>query len=690
LLQRQLDVAPTKLAMDSIVREGGGGSYGASGCPCVTIGGDLGNLNVTIGSSTLLYPADLGGSCETWDEGLHPDCKGSSPPDWCTQAWCYVDPTSCDGLSVPPKTSSYQQKATFRGMTLYYSYATCGASDSFTATEHTSACVNQVTEGDCTAQPKCAWTGSPGKCLGKELVQKIELDASIVGNEACRCIGVANSSGSVVATYPQGHLSIGAIYPSDVGSHCATWDLHSGPDCVATGGPQPDYCSQQWCYVDPCSCGLDSPPTTSLMLPGATYHGKTLYFSYATCGGEDSFTSSSHATACVNQDSESHCSALSKCAWTGEKCLGKELVTACSAQKSASLIGERSTIATAVKVKASPGSSGCPCIAISGALGSINATIGSSTLLYPADLGGSCETWDDAIHPDCKGDSLHDWCRQAWCYVDPTNCNGLSLPPKVSAYQPQATFNGMTLYYSYVTCGSSDSWTTFDNPTACINQKTEGDCTAKPKCAWTGSPGKCLGKELVQKSEFDAAIVGNATCRCVGVANSSGSVVATYPQGHLSIGAIYPSDVGSHCNTWDLHSNPDCVATGGPQPDYCSQQWCYVDPCSCGLESPPTTSLMLPGATYQGKTLYYSYATCGGEDSFTSSSHSTACVNQETESSCSALLKCAWTGEKCLGKELATECEMMSPGESSQKSGARIQTTILPFALLLATTIKAM
>jgi len=224
--------------------------------------------------------------------------------------------------------------------------------------------------------------------LGKELVQQTELDASVVGNEACRCIGVANSSGSVVATYPQGNMSIGVVYPSDVGSHCNTWDLHSGPDCVATGGPQPDFCSQKWCYVDPCSCGLDSPPTTSLMLSGATYHGKTLYYSYATCGGEDSFTSSSHATACVNQESESNCSALSKCAWTGEKCLGKELATACAEEQPAPL---------------SSVSSGCPCIAIGGDLGNLNVTIGSSTSLYPSDLGGSCETWDEGLHPDCKG-----------------------------------------------------------------------------------------------------------------------------------------------------------------------------------------------------------------------------------------------------------------------------------------------
>merc|ERR1719181_1574049 len=120
---------------------------------------------------------------------------------------------------------------------------------------------------------------------------------------------------------------------------------------------------------------------------------------------------------------------------------------------------------------------------------------------------------------------------------------------------------------------------------------------------------------------------------------------------------MYPSGVGSSCDAWDYNSHPDCAITGGVKPDWCSQKWCYVDPCSCDLNSPPVTSAMLVGASYQGKPMYYSYATCGGTDTYTASEYGTACVNQMSKESCTVQDKCAWTGDKCLGAELVTVCE---------------------------------
>jgi len=327
LLQRQVVMKSANLVMDSVVRPAGKDSYGTSGCQCITsLIGALGQVNVTLSSRTLLYPADVGSRCETWDEGLHPDCKEGSLPDWCTQAWCYVDPTSCDGGSVPPETSAYQPEASFLGMPLYYSYATCRGSDSFTATEHKGACVNQKSESDCTAQPKCAWAGSPGKCLGKNLVQRTEIDASVMGHETCRCIGVANSSGLLVMDFSYGNKRVAGIYPSDVGSYCNTWDLHSNPQCISTGGLEPSFpCSNRWCLVDPCTCGLVSHWDGNPI--GATYHGMLLHFSYATCGDqEDQYD---NIDDCIHHKTESGCSALSKCAWTGGICLDKDLAAAC-------------------------------------------------------------------------------------------------------------------------------------------------------------------------------------------------------------------------------------------------------------------------------------------------------------------------------------------------------------------------
>ena len=70
---------------------------------------------------------------ESWDAKRHPDCAGDKPAGWCKQEWCYVDPCECD-LDVPPKTSSYLPSGMVNGKPVYFSYATCGTSDSYSAT----------------------------------------------------------------------------------------------------------------------------------------------------------------------------------------------------------------------------------------------------------------------------------------------------------------------------------------------------------------------------------------------------------------------------------------------------------------------------------------------------------------------------------------------------------------------------
>jgi hypothetical protein len=111
------------------------------------------------------FPADVGASCHTWEQGNHPECKGKSPASWCSQAWCVVDPCSCK-LATPPKTSVYFPESKYQGKPIYYSYATCGGTDSYTAGRK-EACVNQQTADDCVRFDKCASTGK--ECLGKEL-----------------------------------------------------------------------------------------------------------------------------------------------------------------------------------------------------------------------------------------------------------------------------------------------------------------------------------------------------------------------------------------------------------------------------------------------------------------------------------------------------------------------------------------
>eukprot|EP00438_Fugacium_kawagutii_P012331 Skav221962 [mRNA] locus=scaffold195:725636:734899:- [translate_table: standard] len=140
------------------------------------------------------------------------------------------------------------------------------------------------------------------------------------------------------------------------------------------------------------------------------------------------------------------------------------------------------------------GSEKCRCIGYDGVPGSSNVTIAGEQVPYPADAGASCNAWDAKNHPDCQGDKPAAWCKKAWCYVDPCECQ-LEVPPKTSSYLPEGRGNGKPMYFSYAACGAEDEYTK-GNAEACVNQKVESNCTKLVTCAWTGQ--QCLGKELVQ------------------------------------------------------------------------------------------------------------------------------------------------------------------------------------------------
>mmetsp|Transcript_12038 Transcript_12038/g.13116 ORF Transcript_12038/g.13116 Transcript_12038/m.13116 type:complete len:100 (+) Transcript_12038:231-530(+) len=53
-----------------------------------------------------------------------------------------------------------------------------------------------------------------------------------------------------------------------------------------------------------------------------------------------------------------------------------------------------------------------------------------------------------------------------------------------------------------------------------------------------------------------------------------------------------------------------------------------------------------------GRSIYYSYETCGNEDMFTATYSKAECVLEKTKDACSKNLKCLWSGDSCLGKEL--------------------------------------
>jgi hypothetical protein len=84
------------------------------------------------------YPGDYGQSCKKQLEPGHSACfdLSTSPPtektisaqaDWCATPWCYIDPCNCD--------ASDATKSDYFPGTLFYSYATCGEKNTYTAVE---------------------------------------------------------------------------------------------------------------------------------------------------------------------------------------------------------------------------------------------------------------------------------------------------------------------------------------------------------------------------------------------------------------------------------------------------------------------------------------------------------------------------------------------------------------------------
>lgn len=258
------------------------------------------------------------------------------------------------------------------------------------------------------------------------------------GDTRCPCIGFDNIDGETTIVFENndGKVTDEVAYPADLGSRCEAWDNRRHTSCAK--GSKEKWCQESWCYVDPCDCKIPVLPKVSEYTPDARYRGKPLFFSYATCGGKDTWT----------------------------------------------------------KGVPEVGTPGCRCINFDNMPGTTEMAIMGKSVAYPAEVGGSCQTWDKETHPLCKADKPPKWCFQNWCYVDPCSC---SLPndviPKVSNYLPEATFTGKSIYYSYETCGGKDTYTEEHNKKACVNQKNEEDCNALDRCAWAGS--SCMGAELV-------------------------------------------------------------------------------------------------------------------------------------------------------------------------------------------------
>ena len=90
-----------------------------AGCLSASCNSPLSKLNHGLGCVSATYGSD---TCGAWDQSM-PGCQGASPPSYCAQRWCYVDPAVCRSSSLRYEKSSYFPTLSPR---LYYSYATCG------------------------------------------------------------------------------------------------------------------------------------------------------------------------------------------------------------------------------------------------------------------------------------------------------------------------------------------------------------------------------------------------------------------------------------------------------------------------------------------------------------------------------------------------------------------------------------
>lgn len=284
------------------------------------------------------------------------------------------------------------------------------------------------------------------------------VDKPNFGNGQCQCVGFDNVEGTTDID--------GIHYPADFGARCEAWDDGISKGC--TGANPPSWCKKSWCYVDPCKCDLPDVPKISSYMPDAQYQGKTLYYSYETCGSSDEYTADHHKEACVNQKSADACGAKDKCKWDSEmkKCGGNEIMEYCQKPLVVVKHGHRN----------------CKCIGIDGQKGTMVADIGGGKkLTYPADVGAVCNNWEMDRHPECKGDEKEGWCHDRWCFVDPCDCDTEHVA-KASSFYKDSTFQGKPIFYSYLTCGSEDRYSAKHRSKA---QKRQGEaCSA----AWALTP----------------------------------------------------------------------------------------------------------------------------------------------------------------------------------------------------------
>lgn len=554
LIQQSKDAVKKKVLSD----------YGHELCRCIGI--EVGGMSVFhIPNYTFEFPTDVGSRCEAWDATHNPLCLVDSPPAWCAQQWCYVDPCACDLPESPFMTQSH---LTWQGKPAHGSYATCEATDEWSATI-AGECSSKLDSHQCSSTAGCGWTGK--HCMKQEVVQLCHEDSMPeyeYGKKDCRCIGHAAITGNATVLVD----GTSTNFLATVGGTCFVWDQDVHPACLVEESKKPQWCFEKWCYVDPCTCTLGGGLTAKKSDLDIKYRGKRVYYSYETCGEVDVKTPEVDVPP---QYPPSYCAAAEKSFGHDHcRCLGME-------------VDGYSKYTFTNKV-----------------------TGFNHTVKYPTKTGSFCKAWDEDHHPDCTtGGAVPEWCHIDWCYVDPCTCAINNPPIKTEAHD--LTFRGNPRYLSYATCGQEDKFSsTVVN--SCATAMDSWACSQIPDCSWTGR--HCIKREVAATCRMGSAPVamyGDNNCRCIGQTNVAGNASLSFKGQEV----LYPAEVGGMCDTWDVGVHPECTDPNASAP-FCFQKWCFVDPCECVLPKHPPVKTRMSGKL-QGDYVFYSYETCGAEDLYT-------------------------------------------------------------------------
>lgn len=113
---------------------------------------------------------------------------------------------------------------------------------------------------------------------------------------ACPCLGSSETLSALAPYISSGDLQyLGVTYPDSYGADaCAAFDSSLEPYCAnSTGAPldtRPEWCDDQWCFVDPDNCDL---PIT---FKSTYFPDSDLSYSYMACGNNATFSAWFNAT----------------------------------------------------------------------------------------------------------------------------------------------------------------------------------------------------------------------------------------------------------------------------------------------------------------------------------------------------------------------------------------------------------